>query len=300
MAWGAAGLSMLACAVTIRAVQPRVSEKFAALRHESDSYALPAPEQVVVASLGYRSALADYLFAWTRVSYGLHFEEKRRFDRVGDYLETIVALDPEFRTPLRFADTMLIFQPKLVPPENYRFARDFLERGLARHPDDADLWLQSGQFTAYLAPPHLPQKESKDEWRYAGARMLARACDLMGGNKNLPYHCMTAASLFSGAGQREATIQSLERILAVSDDEEVRRRAMGFLREQVDQQAAERIQARGAKVRAIWGRQLPMMSRNIIQMMGPQFDEALCSGRRALEEAPECATSWRDWTAERF
>ncbi len=294
--WGIAGILVACSAFVLRTVQPALADSFASVKQTTDSYALPSPEQVVVGSLGYRSAAADYLFASTRVSYGMHFEEKRRFDRVGDYLDTIMALDPTFRAPYRYADTMLIFQPKKVPDANYRRARDFLEKALENAPDDADLWLQTGQFLAYLAPPYLPPNENREEWRLAGARVLARACDLMGKNQVLPYHCMTAASLFSTYGQRDASIRSLERILAVTDDEEVRRKALTYMREQVDAQAADRVQQRRGLLNAAGSRQLPLVSRTIIQIMGPQFDESACAGRQTLDDDQACATSWRDWS----
>ena len=90
----------------------RLAQSFARLKSTTDTYALPSPEQTVVASLGYRSALADVVYTNTRISYGLHFEEKRIFEHVGDYFDVIMALDPTFRAPYRMADTMMIFQPK--------------------------------------------------------------------------------------------------------------------------------------------------------------------------------------------
>jgi hypothetical protein len=100
----AALVAAMAC-VAIALVRPGLAARYHKLRVTSDVYPFGSPEQVVVQSLGYRAALADAIFAHVRVSYGLHFQEHRRFEFVGDYLDTVTTLDPTFRDPYRYADT---------------------------------------------------------------------------------------------------------------------------------------------------------------------------------------------------
>ena len=199
-------------------LRARLLPRFAAVRDKTDVYTLPSPEQVVVASLGYRSALADLLFAHVLVWHGIHFQEKRRLDHAADYLDTVTALDPTFREPYYYGDTLIAMQPVKPRHEDYVRARRLLERGLAARPGDTELWLSTGQFLAYMAAPWLEDPKEREEWRLAGARILARACELVGENENIPYNCIIAAGLFDKAGEREANIQFLERVLAVSDD----------------------------------------------------------------------------------
>lgn len=279
-------------AVGVRLVQPKLARDYASIQRIEDLYAIPAPDRIVAASLGYRSALADLVFAHVRVAYGTAFAEKRRFTYIGDYLEAIMALDPLFRAPYHYTDTFLTLQPVPAPKENYRRARDLYVRALEHVPDDAQLWLIAGQFTAYLAPPHLPENEDPKEWRLAGARMLARACDLLGGSKNLPHHCATAATLFSDAGHREATIRSLKQVIAASDNEEARLKALAFLRRVVDEQEATKFQERTRRLERETRADQPLASRTQIQILGPDFDPGACWGERAA--AVECASSWRE------
>lgn len=282
---------MVAAAVLVRRVQPGLARSFAKIKTTEDLYAIPAPSRIVAASLGYRSALADLVFAHVRVAYGTSFAEKRRFTYIGDYLDAIMALDPQFRAPYHYTDTFLTLQPVPPPKENYRRAREIYERAIEHVSDDAHLWLVAGQFTAYLAPPHLPEGEDRAEWKLAGARMLARACDLLGGSKNLPYHCSTAATLFSAAGEREASIRSLRQVIAAADDEEVQRRAMAYLRRMVDEQEAIRLQDRvGVLDRATRSDQ-PLASRTQLQILGPDFDPVACLAQERATQS--CATSWR-------
>src|SRR5690606_2265125 len=127
-------------------LRPQLQTAYAEAKRRHDVYLLPSPEHTRLMSLGYRSALADLVFAHVLVSYGQHFQEKRRFEFVGSYLETMMALDPRFREPYRLADTLLTLQPEPAREEDYRTARRLQERGLEEFPFDSELWLIAGQF----------------------------------------------------------------------------------------------------------------------------------------------------------
>jgi hypothetical protein len=292
---GVIWLFVALAALLIGSVRYRAADAFRKLRAKNDVYALPSPEQTVALSLGYRSALADLLFSHVLVSYGLHFEEKRRFEFVGNYLDTINALDPDFRRPYRFADTLLTLQPKPPRQQDYLKAREVLERGLRARPYDTELWATAGQFMAYLAPPHLAGGEKvKQEWRMAGARTLAHACQLVSKNDNIPYHCITAASLFSKGGERAAMIEFLQKVLAVTDDEEIRNLALGYLESTVSEQQRAELDARHQRFMAAWLADLRYVKKDLLLVVGPGFDPAACAGDPPDNES-RCATTWRAW-----
>jgi hypothetical protein len=292
VAWAVA----IVAGVAISVVRPPAAERFHLLRTTADIYPLPPPEQTVVASLGFRSALADAIFAHVLVSYGLHFQEKRRFEFVGDYLDTINALDPTFRDPYRFADTLMVMQPEPPRLEHYVKAREILLRGTANRPYDTELWLTAGQFLAYLAPPYLPTDQMRREWKLEGARILSRACELASKNENVPYHCITAAALLESAGEREAAIQSLTRLLAVTDDPEIERMAIGYLQKKLSERQSEKQARRRDAFRQAWKSDLPFISKDMLLLLGPRTDTASCAGpARAGSDA--CVSTWRDWAA---
>lgn len=289
LAWGL----VLVASVAIANVQPALAARYHRLRVTSDLYTLGTPEHVVVASLGYRAALADYLFANLLVSYGLHFQEKRRLEFTGQYLDTINALDPKFRDPYRFADTLLVLSPVPARPSDYVKAREVLERGLKNRPFDTELWNTAGQFVAYLAWPYLPQ-ELKPEWKRAGAKMLARACELASNNSNIPYNCIVAATLLDESGEREAAFESLKRLLAVSDDPEIHDMALRYLGQRLGERERQRAQQRQAAFQKLWQRDLPFVSKDMLLLMGPPLNVAKCAGAEHSGE-PACATSFREW-----
>ncbi|HMJ10958.1 MAG TPA: hypothetical protein VK524_06100, partial [Polyangiaceae bacterium] len=258
----AAWACIVLAAGLIAAVRYRLADAVQKVKAKNDVYALPSPEQTIALSLGYRSALADLLFAHVLVSYGLHFEQKRRFEFVGNYLDTINALDPKFRRPYRFADTLLTMQPKAPRKQDYIKARQILERGLRERPQDTELWLTAGQFMAYLAPPNLKDEKLANEWRIAGARTLAHACELVSDNENIPYHCITAASLFSRAGERSAVVDFLQRFLAVNDNEEMRRLALGYLKTVGAEQYQADVEERYKRFGEAWD--LPFVNKDLL------------------------------------
>jgi hypothetical protein len=265
-----------------------------AVESKSDDYLLPPTQQTVSASLGYRSALADLIYAHVLVSYGIHFQEQHNFEFVGNYLDTVNALDPQFRDPYRFADTLLTIQPAAVGEASYRKAREILERGLKALPYDTELWSSAGQFMAYIAAPRFADETVAAEWRLEGARKLARACELVGNNENVPYHCINAATLLSEAGEQAAMTKFLNRFLLVNDDPQVRSMAIAALRRSAPQ-ADQGLQERQARLNAAWGKDLQFVTRSALFVLGPPTDAARCAGLQRSDDIA-CASSWRAWT----
>jgi tetratricopeptide (TPR) repeat protein len=290
--WAVAGLGALA----IAQFQPWLSVHYQGIKHRTDVYALPNPEQVVALSLGYRAALANLLFAHVLVYYGIHFEEKRRFEFVGNYLDTIVALDPRYRDAYLFADTLMTLQPKRARAEDYLHARDLMVRGMNEFPDDGELWLNAGQFMAYLAPGYFRDEASQREWRLEGARRMARACELVGDDRNLPHQCIGAAGILSRDGQREAMIQFLERVLAVSDDPEIIARAENALDGYRVDRSRVATRRHNQTFEELRRQRFPHLDKDALLVLVPPFDPAGCAGVPPPGELG-CATSWRAWAA---
>ena len=285
---------MAAAAWLVGSQRAGLAVDYAEVQDATDAYLLPPADQVHVASLGYRSALADLIFAHVLVSYGLHFEDKRLFAHVGNYIDLINRLDPKFRSPYWFADTLLTLQPQAPPVEFYRKARQIQERGLKELPNDQELWSAAGQFLAYLAPTHLPKPEEQEEYRRTGATYLMRACNLISSNENIPYHCVTAANLLNESGNRDAAQRFLERLLTMTDNPEIQELALSFLRRIVGQGVQDAAKQRQAQFQAKWHADLPHAPRVEIGSLGPGFDAAACAGSdRGM--LPACVTSWRAW-----
>jgi hypothetical protein len=233
------------------------------------------------------------------VSYGLHFQEKRRFEHVGDYLEVVMRLDPKFAQPYLFADTLLTLQPEPPRQQDYQRARELLVKGTEALPYHQELWLVAGQYIAYVAPPRLDNAAEREAWKLQGARILARACELATANRNIPYHCIAAAGLFNRAGQREALIQMLSRTLAVNDDEEIQKLALATLSSWVGEREREQYEARVRAFVERWRADLPFVSKERMLLLGPSVKAYRCAGlpfRVNPADPEDCATTWTDWS----
>ena len=287
-------LLLAGCLLSTGLLRASLAAKFASAKEMSDYYALPTAEHLTLASLGYRDALADVLYANVRVSYGLHLSAERRFEYAGEYLDAITTLAPQFRDPYLFADTFLTLQSEAPTQQDYRWARTLLERGMSERAFDTKLWQVAGQYLAYLAPPHVPEDE-REEWRLAGARALGRACELASLDDDVPYHCIAAAGLFNRAGERQAMIDMLTRTLAVTDNEDIRQRALGYLRVKVGESQMEQRQRRLEAFQELWRGDLPFVNKDLVLLLGPRPALARCAGQ--LEPVPGCDTSWSSWGA---
>jgi hypothetical protein len=254
---------------------------------------LLSPQHSVVLSLGHREALGDFLFAKLLVLYGVSFQNKRSFEATYNYLDTITTLAPKFEKPYLFADTLLTMRPQKPTVEDYIEARRIQERGLAELPYETELWSNAGQFAVYLAPAVLPPDLSR-EFRRAGYRYLARACELASNNANIPYHCIVAAKMLNRSGQREAMIEMLSRTLAVNDDPEIQKRALAYLGAATDERLRERYAHRNAALETEWKASLPHASRILLSLLGPGPKLGTCAGA-AASGTPGCYTTWREW-----
>jgi hypothetical protein len=280
---------MSAAALAIAALRAPLGKHFESVKTANDVYALPSPNQVVVMSLGYRSALADLIFANTLVASGLHFQERRPFEFAGRYIETVNALDPKFAAPYRMADGLLTLQAKAVSKDVYWQTRRILERGMAELPFDQRLWASAGQFFAYLGPSIFEDPKEQEEWRLAGGRAMARACELVGTSDRVPDQCLAAAGFLSQSGAATANRELIERMLNASDDPRVRTVLSTYLAKAAGNELRDRSVARRELFQAAWAADLPFASRGATLVIGPRWDAAACAGTN------DCATSWRAW-----
>jgi len=285
-----------AAALVIAYVRPVAVAGVRATKLVSDVLTLPPPSILVEASLGYRAALADLLYTSTVITYGIHGEERRRWEFVGQYLDSIVALDPKFCQTYRYADTFIIYQPVGSPgPDEVRHARRLLEKGLEMCPTDGHLWLSAGQFMVFIGTQFLTDDAEKAAFRAAGAKMLARAAELVSENQNVHWQALAAAGVFTREGNREAAIAFLERVYHITDDEQLKANAASKLAALRQEAAVEESKRRSEVFHEIWGKDLPFMSRTGVLVVGPPYDPAACSG--ADRTSPNCAQSWADWAA---
>jgi hypothetical protein len=283
-------------AAAIGVVRPLAVAAVAEVKEKSDIYPLPPAEQLPLFTLGYRAAVADLIWADVLVLQGLRLSQRRRLDHGAEYFEAIFALEPTYRRPYLLVDSVLAFSATGSTEVEIRAVRRILEKGLVERPNDAQLFVQAGNFMAYIAPSVLPEAEHA-EWRMAGARLLLRAAELGAGQQSVQWSAISGATLLSRAGEREAAVAFLERTFEVTEDPELRAQIYRQLVGLKASGAAERAKVAAERFEQSWRSELPFVSRMMILLLGPNADTDACAGlgRSGL---PECARDWRGW-AER-
>ncbi|MCH2108360.1 MAG: hypothetical protein MK135_03455 [Polyangiaceae bacterium] len=205
-------------AAVVAKVQPPLLDYYIKVDRHEDTIKLPKPDQLAVYSLGYRAALADFIFAQGLVKAGLHFNQRTIFREAPGYLRAVVALDPRYRDAYRYADALLTLSTVIMPPENYRIAREIMTDGLKEFPDDAELWMQTGRFLAFSSVKYMTEDEDQDEWRRAGGEMMARGCALWHGEGSLPRDCWVGTNFMEKYGATQAAISTLKKLMVILDD----------------------------------------------------------------------------------
>jgi hypothetical protein len=298
--WRELGLAALIAAAGwgVSAVRAELATTHAHVREVTDAYPLPPPDETVVLSLGYRAALADVLWAHVLVSQGLHLGERRRFDNLTRFIDTINALDPTFREPYRLTDALVTLQTGKTSRTELQRAREIMERGVAARPLDGELWLLLGQFVAFIAPAgYLTDEAEKKQWREEGARFLAHAAELSGDDSSIAWQALGGTGILSRAGERDAAIRFLLRTRSVTDDEELREKLQTQLDALLGEEQAEAMRRQEAAFNRLWRDDLPFIDKTAVLVLGPPRDPRRCAGRKNSAK-PECAATWREW-AER-
>lgn len=312
-------IGVVAGIALVAGAQLPVREKSLKLKETSEAYLLPPPEHLVVGSLGYRAALADLLWANVLVTQGIRMEQRRRYETVDEYLDAIIELDPKFREPYRLSDTLLTFQAVDVELSEAYKARAILERGVKENPFDAELWLQLGQYVAFIAAPsYLKDPAEQEQWRREGAAYLARAAELGVSDANIQWQAFGGVGIFRKSGRTQEAISFLERLAATTEDEELRQKAEAQIRAftaDADAMQAKMEQAvalhavekersrytafteRKPLMRKIWQKNYPGRKEDFVLMAGPAPDASTCAGgaRSKYGDTPQCATDWGEW-----
>lgn len=189
----------------------------AADRYEG-SYLLPTPAALRVISLGHREALADVFWMRALVYYGDELRHRGELAHVLDYVDAMIALDPDFRAVYLWAGSAALYHTRAPTVDEARRAVALLERAARRWPDDGEIAWELGATLSYELAPLL-EGRAKEDARLRGAEHLAAAARLGHGPEWL---VLSNAATLRRLGQRELAIRHLEEMYAVMSDPEMR------------------------------------------------------------------------------
>ncbi len=284
-------LLLFAVAATgVARLQPPLAKAAHEVKQRDDVYALPPPAQLRVATLGWQAAAVDLLWSKLLVEYGIHFAEHREFYDIPNYVDAILELEPDYAPVYRYVSTMLAYRPLHGTDADVRRARAYLERGTRERPDDARLWLEYGQFIAFVAPSFLQDAKEADAWRTTGAEAIGHAVEL-GEDAD---RALSAATMLTRAGATDQAIRFLEHAYEMTEHpsmievhEQIGRK-LATLQRSAIRDAAD---AAARRVNERWEREMPFLSRDLYVLVGPATEPLRCVGVAAPGD-PSCARDW--------
>jgi hypothetical protein len=289
-----AALLLVAAAVGVGRLQPRLARTVHAVKERDDVYVLPPPAELHMATLGWDAAAVDLIWAKLLIEYGTHWSEHREFRDVPKYTDAILELEPTYAPIYKFIDTMLAYRPLQGTEDDVRKARAYLERGTRERPRDPTVWMECGQFLAFIAPSFLHDDADRDAWRKAGAQAIEHAVEL-GAQAD---RALTAATLLTRAGATDEAIRFLERAYAFTEHPSMNDVHEAIGRRLVALTNSARMAAAQEWARTVderWQRELSYVPRDLYLLLGPKVDTARCSGLAAASD-PACV---RDWISAR-
>ncbi|HEY5240253.1 MAG TPA: hypothetical protein VIJ22_02260 [Polyangiaceae bacterium] len=287
----AATLLFLVCTSGVARLQPRLAATTHEIKEAGDVYPLPPPAQLHAATLGWDAAVVDLLWSNLLVDYGTHWTEHREFVETPRYADAILELEPTYAPLYRYIDTMLAYRPLQGTDDDVRKARAYLERGTRERPEDRDLWMEYGQFIAFIAPSFLHDDTEIARWRADGAAAMGHAVELGGDAER----ALTAATLLTQAGATEAAIRYLEHAYAFTEHPSMASVHDAIGKRLAALQANGMRQAADAAARVIderWQAELPFVSRDEYLMLGPAVEPLRCTGLQGADD-PACGRDWR-------
>jgi hypothetical protein len=291
-----AALVSLSLAGLVR-TQPVLARTTHEVKERDDTFVFPPPAELHAGTLGYDAAVVDLLWADLLVEHGTHYSEKRDFTDIPKYLDAILELEPTYAPLYKYVTSMLAYRPMQGTEEDVRKARAYMERGTRERSTDAKVWMEYGEFIAFIAPSFLHDDNDKQAWRIDGARAMAHAVEL-GGE---PDRALTAAAMLTRAGDTRGTIAFLRRAYALTEGpstEEVHEKIGEHL---AALQANSLREAADATFRAIEARRRkdsPGVDFGLYLLLGPSPDVFGCTGVDGYGgsdcDRPECCREWTD------
>jgi hypothetical protein len=259
-------LAAMLAAVGTLARMPAAA-RFLEVTTYEDRYYLPPPAWLELFCLGHREAAADLVWIRTLVYYGEELVHQGNEVHVFDYIESTIALDPDFAAPYRTVATLAIYRAQGVTPEDVERAAALMEAGAARFPNDGVLAWRTGATLAFELPPMLHGHPAEQEQARARALpYLVRAAEL---GAAPPYAMFTNATMLERVGRAEEAATHLEEMYALTQDPATRAEIAQHIQHLRSGAFADAFVDENQRFEDAWGRQMPYAPAALYDLVAP-------------------------------
>jgi hypothetical protein len=184
---------------------------------EEDVLLLPRSGPLRVMSLGQHELAADLVYIRAVIYFGTEAGGKRDYRWLENYLQTIVDLDPQWKTPYRWAGIATMYNGNTIRAQDVELSNHFLRLGAEHFPNDWELAFMLG--CNYLFEMKWSDEAARARNTAEGVEWVRRAA-LLGGAP--PWAALLAATILRKEGRDEAALHHLEQVYYATSDEQTR------------------------------------------------------------------------------
>lgn len=264
--WLRAAVVVVGCAALWLATVKSQDRALAQRRHfpaDEDALYLPRPSALRAMSLGHHELTADLVFLRAIIYFGAQFHARGEYTWLDNYLDTIVALDPEWKTPYRWAGVATMYNGRQITNASVLASNHFLSLGVKQFPDDWNLAFMLG--FNYLFELKTTDPAQKAKWKAIGAEYVRHAALVGGAPSWVP---LLAATIMEEEGQEEAAVRHLEQVYLTAQDEDVRQQVKNRLVSLHAKLDFARIQSEREAFTRSWRATVPYASPDFFAVLG--------------------------------
>jgi hypothetical protein len=251
-------------------VHDRAVARQSHFRSEDDLLYLPRPSVLRTLALGHHELVADLVFVRAVIYFGGELAHKGDYRWLENYLDTIVKLDPHWKTPYRWAGVATMYTGRTITNDNIKVSSHFLELGAREFPSDWELPFMLG--CNYLFELKTDDPRERANWQRQGGEWIRHSAIVGGAPSWVP---LLAATILRKEGQEEAAVRHLEEVYVSTQDartrEEVRNR-LKSLHAKIDFEKAERDRI---AFESAWHETVPYAPPDFFVVLGPERSRRL-------------------------
>jgi hypothetical protein len=242
-------------------------EQYARAQTYEDVYYLPPPNELILFSLGHRSALADLVWMKGLVYFGDEIHHRGNVANLFRYADAVLALDDHFVRVYRWVASGAIYRTGDVTVEDVRQAIRYLERAVRLFPDDPELAWDLGATYAYELVPMLPVGPAREEARRQSLAHLEMAA-LHGAGP--AWLGLQTASQLNSLGRKEQAVQHLQDLYAATSDPAMKEELGRRLATLQTEAYVEAMRAADEELEAKRKRDFPYLKTSLYLVVGPR------------------------------
>jgi hypothetical protein len=231
----------------------------------AEEYALflPPPNVTPVVFSGYRQLAADIYWSRTLVYYGSSLVGDADFRYLERFIDNVIALDPKFERPYKWAALAVTFQDERATQEEYHLSLKYLERGIVEFPDGYEMFLLAGQ--RYFLDMYSKDPDERRRFRERGAELIEQAMR----KKDAPSTLATfAATLRTKLGQKERALHNLREMILTTGDAEAQEKLIARYNRLSQSQFPDEAKRAKQALEDGWKREFPFASPSMYVLLG--------------------------------